>query len=289
MKLKILILLLFPCTAFSQFKGLWNGYINSERPLKSYYILDVKEEFDGVVKGDAYLYRTQYLTFLGKMNFVGTIENGKLSLSELKLLINKKPITNEDFCYKNMILEISDKDGRENLTGPWQGYLSTRDWCAPGRVYLRRFTTENDNGFDSIPKEILAQINGQRMKPDSFLNTKLSLPRVIDIQSRRISIEVRDYDKVDNDIISVYVNREKVIDKKKIKRTSIKRTLLFDPNVQINEVVIYAHNLGEIPPNTSEMMVDDGYTRQKIKIESSLQQSALIYLRYRYTEQTATK
>ncbi|TKB98888.1 hypothetical protein [Pedobacter cryophilus] len=282
MKKFILILFLFPFSVLAQYKGIWNGFLTAEnRTYRSYYILDVKEEFDGLIKGDAYIYRTNYLSFLGKMNFIGTIDGNKLHISELKLLINQRPITKEDFCYKNMVLELITKDSIIHLTGPWEGALANNAYrCDPGDVFLRRLNKEG-NGLDPIPDDILAQIKKTELKPDSFLNTALTIPKVIDVQGKNVKIQISDYEKIDGDIVSVYLNREKVIDKAEIKKRPIERTVRLSQLVQINELVVYAHNLGEISPNTCMMTVDDGITIQKVFIESSLQKSALLYLRYK--------
>jgi hypothetical protein len=281
MKYRIWLFLLLPLNTFAQFKGIWNGYITQEgKTYKSYYILNFKEEFDQIVRGDAYLYRNNYMPFLGKMNFIGTIENGKLNLSELKLLINKRPISGEYFCFKNMILERIDKDSIKHLTGPWQGRIYNNYPCNPGEVFLHKLDPNLKNGFDPIPEVFLAEINKQTLQPDSFLNTELSKPRIIDVQGRNITIKIKDYEKIDGDIISVYLNRNIIINKFNLKRSGIERTLSLDANSDINELVIYANNLGKIPPNTCMMIVDDGIKQQEIYITSSLQQSALLYLRY---------
>ena len=282
MKFKILVILLFPLSALAQYKGIWNGFITAEnRTYRSYYILDVKEEFNGLIKGDAYLYRTNYLSFLGKMNFIGTIDGSKLHITELKLLINQRPITKEDFCYKNMVLELLHKDTITHLTGPWEGALANNAYkCDPGDVFLRRLNKES-NGLDPIPNDILAQIKDTKFEPDSFLNTALTIPKVIDVQGKNVKIQISDYEKVDGDVVSVYLNREKVIDKAEIRKRPIERTVRLSQLVQINEMVVYAHNLGKISPNTCMMTVDDGLSIQKVFIESSLQKSALIYLRYK--------
>jgi hypothetical protein len=282
MKFKVLIILLFPISALAQYKGIWNGFLTAEnKTYRSYYILDVKEEFDGLIKGDAYIYRINYLSFLGKMNFIGTKYGNKIHISELKLLINQRPITKEDFCYKNMVLELLNKDGITHLTGPWEGALANNaENCDPGDVFLRRLNKEG-NGLDPIPDDILAQIKKTELKPDSFLNTTLTIPKVIDVQGKNVKIQISDYEKIDGDIVSVYLNREKVIDKVEIRKRPIERTVRLSQFVQINELVVYAHNLGEISPNTCMLTVDDGLTVQKVFIESSLQKSALLYLRYK--------
>ncbi len=280
MKFKFLIFFLLPFSALAQYKGLWNGYITAEnRTHNSYYILHIKEEFNGLIKGDAYLYRNSYITFFGKMNFIGTIEGNKLHISELKLLINKPPITREEFCYKNMVLELVKKEGITHLTGPWEGNLANSFRCAPGDVFLKK-VNEKEDELEAIPIEIITQINESKFVPDSFLNTALTIPKIIDVRHKNIKIQISDYEKIDGDIVSVFLNREKIIDKIVLKKRSIDRTVKLSQQVQINELVVYAHNLGNISPNTCMMLVDDGITQQKIFIESSLQKSALLYIRY---------
>jgi hypothetical protein len=67
----------------------------------------------------------------------------------------------------------------------------------------------------------------------------------------------------------------------RIYRKVQKKTIRLDPLAGLNEIVLYAHNLGLIPPNTCLLTVDDGKSKQKVRIESTKQKSAVIYLNYR--------
>ena len=44
----------------------------------------------------------------------------------------------------------------------------------------------------------------------------------------------------------------------------------------VNELIMYADNLGEIPPNTALMIVTDGDNRYEVRITSDLQKSGTI-------------
>lgn len=88
---KLLLLLLLPFSALAQYKGIWNGYINNDAGGTSNYILNIKDEAEGVVKGDAYIYKRIQNIFEGKINFIGVIKNQKLNIKELKILFNKMP------------------------------------------------------------------------------------------------------------------------------------------------------------------------------------------------------
>jgi hypothetical protein len=45
---------------------------------------------------------------------------------------------------------------------------------------------------------------------------------------------------------------------------------------EINELVMYADNLGTIPPNTALMIVTDGNKRYEVRVTSDLKKSGTI-------------
>lgn len=276
----LLFLFLLPLSVSAQYRGIWNGYINNEAGGTSNYILDIKYESNEVVKGDAYIYKKKYDTFEGRLNFIGVIKNNKLYIKELKILVNKMPNKYTFLCFKNMELELIPKNGIENLTGPWNGTLFDFSKCDPGDVFLRRFVEDKPNGFDTIPADFLDSIYKSTSVPDTFITTSLTPPKVIEVKSRFVKINIKDYQKIDGDIISVYVNRDQIIKQHRLTRTPIEKRLRLDRTASISEIIIYAENLGRFPPNTCLMLVDDGYTIQEVFIESSLQKSAVVYLKY---------
>jgi hypothetical protein len=124
MKTLLFILLLLPKITFSQYKGIWNGYITRyDGGETSDYILNIKNESGGILRGDAYIFKNKFIVFEGKLNFIGVVKEGKLTIKELKILVNKMPNNYTFLCFKNMELELIAKYGIENLTGPWHGSL----------------------------------------------------------------------------------------------------------------------------------------------------------------------
>lgn len=284
MKKLLLFLLLFPITVTAQYKGIWNGYITRyDGGETSNYILNIKDESNGIVKGDAFIFKKKFIVFEGKLNFIGVVKDGKLTIKELKILVNKMPNNYTFLCFKNMELELITKNDIDNLTGPWNGTMFNFSKCDPGDVFLRRFIEDKPNGFDAIPLDVLNSIRETAFVPDTFITTSLTPPKVVEVKSRFVKINIKDYQKIDGDIISVYVNREQIIKQHRLTRTPIEKRLRLDRTASISEVIIFAENLGRIPPNTCVMMVDDGFTNQEVFIESSLQKSAVVYLKYKPT------
>ena len=57
-----------------------------------------------------------------------------------------------------------------------------------------------------------------------------------------------------------------------------------DKRIILHELLLYAENLGLVPPNTSELILIDGETRHRVMIVSDKQKTAAIYLRYKPQE-----
>lgn len=275
----IILILFLNLTSNAQFKGIWNGYLDAEgKDFTSGYLLNIIEEKDGIVSGEAYLYGTNILKFLGKLDFVGTIEGNKVKFMELKILINRKPITNEDFCFKDMNLTLSKTDTLSSLTGPWEGEINELDKCVPGFAYLYKMNKDSTCKVP-IPQYVLDYMNNNK-KVDFFLKTELSSPYLVKVKSRLLHVKLIDYDLNDRDIVSVYLNRRLVADRVRIKPKPTTVNVRLPYSIFIQEMIVYAHNLGKIPPNTCMLEVDDGFSVQQVYISSSFQKSALIYFKY---------
>jgi hypothetical protein len=63
---------------------------------------------------------------------------------------------------------------------------------------------------------------------------------------------------------------------KRLSDKALSLTLNVEDNRPINELVMYAENLGEIPPNTALMVVTDGGNRYEVRIASDLEKSGVI-------------
>ena len=116
--------------------------------------------------------------------------------------------------------------------------------------------------------------------PNVFLKTKLARPVVIEVTDNVIQLEIKDYLKEDGDIVSVYHNRNSFIRNLPIINKPSYHTLRLNRNQELHEIILYAENLGRIPPNTSTLKIFDGIREHQVLIQSSREVSAVIYLRY---------
>jgi hypothetical protein len=52
-----------------------------------------------------------------------------------------------------------------------------------------------------------------------------------------------------------------------------------DQTKELNEVAMFANNLGSLPPNTALMVVSDGKKRYEVRLSSSLDKNAVVRIR----------
>lgn len=279
----ILYLLLLSISGFAQnYKGVWLGYLDSDlqniMTLNVYYILHVKEQDNNIVNGKAYVYRDNPVQAEGILDFIGVINKDNLNINELKILHSKIPSDSARFlCIKNLKLNLTKDVGIEKLNGTFTGAGENSLPCYPGNVYLQRFSDANKQ---YIPQSYLTNILLDSRDPNVFLKTKLSRPIVIEVSENVIRLEIKDYLKEDGDIISVYHNRRPFIKNQLIVNRPSSHILRLNRNQELHEIILYAENLGRIPPNTSNLKIYDGIKEHQVMIQSSKEVSAVVYLRY---------
>ena len=282
--LSILLLSILSYTAAAQvdFKGIWQGYITAPGSYNSGYTLHIEEHSGGRISGTAYIYRNEDpIQFDGVLDFIGTVNKEISKITELVIIKEQMPDKYRRLCVKFMGLEFTKKDSLDFLTGYWDGSLEDKSPCVPGSVYLRRHNPNDPAGIEPIPGAILQAIAADRSTKMNFLNTELAKPIIIDVSNPVIKFEIRDYLREDMDTVSIYLNRRPLARKIGIFKKPYRQTFVLDENSELNEIILYAENLGQVPPNTSDLIIIDGNKKHQLIIRSTKEVSAVVYLRYK--------
>jgi len=111
--------------------------------------------------------------------------------------------------------------------------------------------------------------------PLAFEKRVIKDTKTIQVKNNKIKVDLYDDGDIDNDIVSVYFNRQLVVDKRSLTVAAHSFTLSLEPNSN-NELVLYADNLGNIPPNTALMVITDGTTRHEIRLSADLKTNASV-------------
>ncbi|MBA2612038.1 MAG: hypothetical protein H0U95_08710 [Bacteroidetes bacterium] len=108
---------------------------------------------------------------------------------------------------------------------------------------------------------------------------KFIVQESITVASNSIKIMVWDKNRADGDQVSLYLNGELVVEKFTVTKTKKEIILNLDPGK--NMIVMYALNLGLIPPNTAALSINDGSKRAKyITLVSNLKKSGALEVFY---------
>ena len=110
----------------------------------------------------------------------------------------------------------------------------------------------------------------------SFEKRSSDILKTIEIEHGSFNVALYDNGEVDGDSISLFYNGKLLLSHKRLSEKPINLTLEASTGKDINELTMYAENLGEIPPNTALMVVTDGDKRYEVRITSDLKKSGSI-------------
>ncbi len=110
----------------------------------------------------------------------------------------------------------------------------------------------------------------------NFEKRNNNLIKTIEIENETFKVDLYDNGDIDGDTISLFFNGRLLLSNKRLSDKPISLTLNANDNQNVNELVMYAENLGSIPPNTALMIVTDGKNRYEVRLTSDLEKSGAI-------------
>ncbi|ULQ57648.1 hypothetical protein KJS94_05465 [Flavihumibacter rivuli] len=116
--------------------------------------------------------------------------------------------------------------------------------------------------------------------PPDIRNRQNEVVKTFSVSSREITVSLYDNGTIDKDTVSVYLNNKLVVSKRMLSLSPITVQLTLDEENDYQELVMVAENLGEIPPNTSLMVVKAGDKQYEARITSTEQKNAVVVFKY---------
>ena len=115
------------------------------------------------------------------------------------------------------------------------------------------------------------------IKPDvNFEKRKTEVLKTIQIENETFKVDLYDNGEIDGDSISLFYNDKLILSHKRLTTKPLTLNLSTPDDDAVNELTMYAENLGEIPPNTALMVITDGDKRYEVRISSDLKNSGTI-------------
>lgn len=104
--------------------------------------------------------------------------------------------------------------------------------------------------------------------------------KALTIHTNEVILNIYDDGAIDHDTVSVYLDNKLVIDRAMLTDRPLVVTLHLDESNAYHELVMVAENEGEIPPNTSLMIVKAGDKEYEVRITSTEQKNAVVTFKY---------
>jgi|GEM_PF-895404 len=228
--------------------------------------LHYEKEFDGKFDGQTFIYKD--LKVKGYIN-------------------NHRSMRKLETCLKTAELEFFIKDDHYYMEGTWSGYGHISGGpCSPGKIIMKKLNPDvaekQDKTFDvsfhkatKKNKDIVIRKKKQTVK--KLNGRKVSEGTEVRVKSNYITIEVYDHKKNDGDIISLNFNGDWILTEHQIEKEKHVVDVFISKDRDKNFLILYAHNLGNVPPNTAGVIIDDGYRKQRFTLNSDLKHSDVLY------------
>ena len=114
---------------------------------------------------------------------------------------------------------------------------------------------------------------------ESYSKRKEIVTRILDVESDSVRLSFYDNGEIDGDSISVFVNSQVILTHQELASRALTMYLHLDSTLDVNEISMFAENLGKYPPNTALMVVTDGKNRYEVFMSSSLTENATIQIK----------
>jgi WD40 repeat protein len=133
---------------------------------------------------------------------------------------------------------------------------------------------------DSVPviQEVIFTDNNIPVK---IKDRDVELQNTITVSKPEFDIEIWDRSVVDGDSISLNINGEWILQEYMVEKAKLKLHVKINPKATNNYLILYAHNLGEISPNTAAVQVLIDGKEYKLTLSSDLKKSGALNFSYK--------
>lgn len=121
--------------------------------------------------------------------------------------------------------------------------------------------------------------------PKDLANRKVETIRSVQIVSDSIVLSLFDNGTIDGDTVSVLLNGHTIISRIGLLATAYNHTVHLTPDMGDSiRLILYAENLGSIPPNTGLLVIRDGKVNHEIRFSGDLKNNSAIILQRKKKE-----
>ena len=262
--------------AFSQNKFDYLGTLILKNNTAISFSLELNEK-NGVVSGYSITNINSQDETKSEINGLYFKNDNSFQLEETQILTTNSEADLNSFCYIKMNVSLKGKLGNKRLTGDFYGNFLDSSECASGKVILMQ--------RKKIEKKIAKIKQKLERKKEDLLN-KIELTKETIVLkegdnfsinnwfSDKIILHIWDSNKEDGDRITLTINGNIILDKYETKNN--RKKIKYKLNKGENIIGIKANNLGDSPPNTSQIELIDSKKKYSIITHLELKKEAVI-------------
>jgi len=178
-------------------------------------------------------------------------------------------------CIKTYDLNWAVNASEEALDGDWKGHeMGNSNQCPPGKIHLTRKMSS------IFPIEVDQDENMRKLQQGmKIMNREKEVVQNLVLDSSFVKIELYDNAEIDDDTVSVFLNNTLLLHNRRLTDKPLVMQVSAFPNTDY-EIMMYAENLGRIPPNTALMVITAGKKKYELRISSNEQKNAVVRFRY---------
>jgi hypothetical protein len=303
MKKILLAIALLPalCSSSQTVFGYWYGYANVESSgsANNYLIELVLQPEKGSVKGILnYYFKNSFrsLKVKGKYNSY----TRQLKLDEIPVTYHGSAVNMEVDCIMNFNATLRVSKTASILSGTFVGSSDYKYTCVninfdlklsagmskqdsvlkAMREFKETYQLWKPSAFDTLePLVVMQRKVVNYVKENEFKERENEVAADIEVTSDSLQVDFYDNGEIDGDSISVFFNKELLAFNRILSTRPLHFDLVLDSLKDINEISMFADNLGSIPPNTALMIITDGKKRYEVRLSSTLQKNGTLRIR----------
>jgi hypothetical protein len=300
---RLLLILMLACGLSSGAQnvvGYWYGAANTSTGTGNNYMVELilqqnKTAVQGILN---YYFRNSFRSIKINGNFNSS--NRQLSLFNIPVPYPGSTESSEVDCMMDFFAILRVAQAGSNLNGRFIGKEQYKYTC-PDVVFDLSLNKEAGNQDSILTALRNFKETFQVWKPTAtdtlvaatvinrpvvnyvvnrqYKERETEIANEIFVQGDSILVDFYDNGDVDGDSISIFINDNLVAFNRLLSTRAIHFDLKLDTTREVNEITMFADNLGSIPPNTALMIVSDGKNRHEIRMSSSLQKNATLRIR----------
>lgn len=148
------------------------------------------------------------------------------------------------------------------------------------RIYNRAVSMEEITALCKESPEV------KKPEPEALKEVKLEkrnndVLKEITVDHDSITVTLYDNGEIDGDSVTLIYNNKIITTHQRLTDKPMTYTLKISPGNNTNELVMYAENLGSIPPNTALMIIQDGNKRYELNVSSTRNTNGVISFKLR--------